>query len=69
MSYFPGDSGLGATEHTGAVAPMTEVVRCELGGLRRCPKVVEEQDRETTSFPTNTSKDHLHMEQLPQNNF
>ena len=32
-------------------------------------KMVEEWDRETTFFPTNSSKDHLNDEQLPQNNF
>ena len=33
------------------------------------PKVVEEYDRETTFSPTNSSKDHLNAEQIPQNNF
>ena len=33
------------------------------------PKTAEEQDGETTFFPTNSSKDHLNVEQLPQNNF
>ena len=33
------------------------------------PKTVEEQDGETTFSPTNSSKDHLNVEQLPQNNF
>ena len=32
-------------------------------------KMVEEWDRETTFFPTNSSKDHLNDEQLTQNNF
>ena len=32
-------------------------------------KMVKEWDRETTFFPTNSSKDHLNDEQLPQNNF
>ena len=31
--------------------------------------MAEEEDRETTFFPTNSSKDHLNAEQLPQNNF
>ena len=31
--------------------------------------MVEEQDVETTFSPTNSSKDHLNAEQLPQNNF
>ena len=31
-------------------------------------KMVEEWDRETIFFPTNSSKDHLNDEQLPQNN-
>ena len=31
--------------------------------------MVEEQDRETTFSPTNSSKEHLHAEQIPQNNF
>ena len=31
--------------------------------------MVEEQDWETTSFPTNTSKVHLLVEQFPQNSF
>ena len=30
---------------------------------------MEEQDRETTFSPTNSSKDHLNVEQHPQNNF
>ena len=33
------------------------------------PKMAEEQDGETTFSPTNSSKDHLNAEQLPQNNF
>ena len=33
------------------------------------PKMVEEWDGETTFSPTNSSKDHLNAEQLPQNNF
>ena len=31
--------------------------------------MVEEQDMETTFSPTNSSKDHLNAEHLPQNNF
>ena len=31
------------------------------------PKVVEEYDRETTFSPTNSSKEHLNAEQIPQN--
>ena len=31
--------------------------------------MAEEWDEETTFFPTNTSKDYLNAEQLPQNNF
>ena len=31
--------------------------------------MVEEKDREDTFSPTNSSKDHLNAEQLPQNNF
>ena len=31
--------------------------------------MAEEQDGETTFSPTNSSKDHLNAEQLPQNNF
>ena len=33
------------------------------------PKMVEEKDRETAFSPTNSSKDHLNAEQIPQNNF
>ena len=33
------------------------------------PKIAEEQDKETTFSLTNSSKDHLNVEQLPQNNF
>ena len=33
------------------------------------PKVVEEQDGEAIFSPTNSWKDHLNVEQLPQNNF
>ena len=33
------------------------------------PKIAEEQDGETTFSPTNSSKDHLHAEQISQNNF
>ena len=33
------------------------------------PKLGEEQDGETTFSPTNSSKDHLNTEQIPQNNF
>ena len=32
-------------------------------------KMAEEQDRETTFSPTDSSKDHLNAEQIPQNNF
>ena len=32
-------------------------------------KTLEEYDGETTFSPTNSSKDHLNAEQLPQNNF
>ena len=32
-------------------------------------KMVEEQDGEATFSPTNTSKDHQHVDQLPENNF
>ena len=31
--------------------------------------MVEEKDREDTFSPTNSSKDHLDDEKLPQNNF
>ena len=30
--------------------------------------MAEEQDRETTFSPTNSSKEHLNAEQIPQNN-
>ena len=33
------------------------------------PKMAEEQDEETTFSPTNSSKDHLNIEQILQNNF
>ena len=33
------------------------------------PKMAEEQDGETTFSPTNSSKDHLNIEQILQNNF
>ena len=33
------------------------------------PKMAEEQDGETTFSPTNSLKDHLNAEQIPQNNF
>ena len=36
---------------------------------RGSPKMVEESDGETTFSPTNSSKDHLNAEQIPQNNF
>ena len=36
---------------------------------RRWSYVADEYDRETTFSPTNSSKDHLNAEQLPQNNF
>ena len=39
---------------------------CQQGGG---PKMVEEQDRETTFSPTNSLKDHLNAEQISQNNF
>ena len=32
------------------------------------PKMAEKQDRETPFSPTNSSKDHLNAEQIPQNN-
>ena len=41
------------------------LVRAQEVGL----KLAEEQDRETTFSPTNSSKDHLNAEQPPQNNF
>ena len=31
--------------------------------------MAEEQDEESTFSPTNSSKDHLNMEKLPQNSF
>ena len=31
--------------------------------------MVEEKDGETTSSPTNSSKEHLNAEYIPQNNF
>ena len=31
--------------------------------------MVKEYDRETTFSPTNSSKEHLNAEQIPQNNF
>ena len=31
--------------------------------------MVEEKDGETTFSPTNSSKEHLNTEQIPQNNF
>ena len=31
--------------------------------------MAEEQDRETTFSPRNSSKEHLNAEQIPQNNF
>ena len=33
------------------------------------PKMVEEEDGETTFSLTNSSKEHLNAEQTPQNNF
>jgi len=33
------------------------------------PKMVEEEDGETTFSPTNLLKDHLNVEKIPQNNF
>ena len=33
------------------------------------PKMAEEWDSETTLSPTDSSKDHLNSEQIPQNNF
>ena len=36
---------------------------------RGSPKMVEESDGETTFSPTNSSKDPLNAEQIPQNNF
>ena len=32
-------------------------------------KMVEEKDGETTFSPTNSSKDHLNAEEIPQNSF
>jgi len=32
-------------------------------------KMAEEYERETTFSPTNSSKDYLNAEQIPQNNF
>ena len=34
-----------------------------------CPNMADEWNRETTFSPTNPSKGHLNIEQLPQNNF
>ena len=31
--------------------------------------MVEKQDRDTTFSPTNSSKEHLNTEKIPQNNF
>ena len=33
------------------------------------PKMAEEQDGESTFSPTNSSKEYLNTEQIPQNNF
>ena len=33
------------------------------------PRMAEEQDGEITFFPTNSPKDQLNTEQIPQNNF
>ena len=33
------------------------------------PKMVEEENGEITFSPTNSLKDHLNAEQIPQNNF
>ena len=33
------------------------------------PKMAEEQDGETTFSPTNSSKEHLSTEQIPQNKY
>ena len=38
----------------------------EMGGG---PKIAEEYDGETTFSPTNTSKEHLNAEKIPQNYF
>ena len=38
----------------------------EMGGS---PKMAEEYDGETTFSPTNTSKEHLNAEKIPQNYF
>ena len=37
--------------------------------IRGGPKMVEEQNGENTFSPTNSSKDHLNVEGLPQNSF
>ena len=38
----------------------------EMGGG---PKIAEEYDGETTFSPTNTSKEHLNAQKIPQNYF
>ena len=49
------------------VVPHSAIYNCEnFGGS---PKMVEEQDGETTFSPTDSSKEHLNAEQIPQNNF
>ena len=39
------------------------------GGGGSVPKMVEEEDGETTFSPTNLLKDHLNFEKIPQNDF
>ena len=39
------------------------------GGRGSVPKMVEEEDGETTFSPTNLLKDYLNVEKIPQNNF
>ena len=41
----------------------------EEGNKNNSSKIAKEYDRETTFFPTNSSKDHLNTEQLPENYF
>ena len=43
----------------------TDIKKFRGGGA----KVAEEQDRENTFSPTNSSKEHLNAKQIPQNNF
>ena len=39
------------------------------GGGGSVPKMVEEEDGETTFSPTNSLKEHFNAEKIPQNNF